>query len=588
VTKIGDRILPLAWDVEDAELRLLAADGRETVLASFRETPYSVVMFSAATDGPVEAPLVLFEPRKPRGYLGWKEEDFTDRPIRGACVFFEVRPDAALLEELIRRGAVAFITDGYGPKTGHHRCQPDATRWINDAFGEGMIHRRRKTIPGFSVTPRTGGGLRDRLRAGESLRVRFSVRSRTFDGEFNMVRAALPGAAKPDERVLLLAHLFEPNISNDCSGVAIIAEAAAVLRRLTHQGLLAPPARTIELFSSWEMFGVAAYGVEDPELRRNGVAALAADCLVRKDSPAGKERITLYPTPRSSPSFVNGLLNLLLDHFAGRTGLHWSEGVGFTSNENMLADPTLGPPTALLQGELQFEDGSYHTDADTPDKLDPDRMAHVAALVGTAAYVVASASDKDCAWLADAAADRARRTLSELVERGLQGAVDCPHERLAMLAEIEQQAVASTTRICDSRAARDGVAERRRSLEGFAAEQDRRLGARAAVAKNETLWREARAVTPVRTIPGPFSFQDVSAEFKATFQEEVGLSAQSFEWTGCAPNIFWADGQRSVADVCKCSQLDAPTLYNDKALATMLKLFRFLDRNGYIRLVGAE
>ena len=229
-TRIAGRVMPQAWDVTEAELDVLDAEGRVERVASYDACPYCVVMFSAATNGVVEAPLSFFEPKQPRGYMGWRDEDLEGADIKGRCVFFEVRPDAVLLRRLRERGAVGFITDGYGPGSAHYRHQPQATRWINDAFGEGMVTASTRTLPGFSIPPRKGGELRKRLAAGEKLRARFRIVSRTFDGSFDWVRGVLPGGEKPEERVLLLAHLFEPNVSNDCNGVSINAEALGALR----------------------------------------------------------------------------------------------------------------------------------------------------------------------------------------------------------------------------------------------------------------------------------------------------------------------------------------------------------------------
>ena len=588
-TKIGQRIMPLAWDVGDAELFLIEPDGSTNLLVCHDRRPYCVVMFSAATDGHVEAPLIYFQPRQPRPYLGWKDEDFEGIPIRGACVFFEVRPDAVLLEKLMQRGAAGFVLDGNGIRTAHYQRAPEAIRWVNDAFGEGMISKHRTTIPGFSISPGQGGELRERLQAGEKLRVKFRVESKTYDGEFHFVRGALPGKDRPTRRVFLLAHLFEPNISNNCSGVAVLAEALGTLRRLIDRGELPPAARTIELFCSWEMFGIAACATNNPEVRRDGVAGIGVDCLVRPDGPLGTESITFDAAPDSSPSFVNGLLREMLPHFARQSGVGWNEQFGFSGNDNMLSDPTLGPPTALLSGTHQFTDGTYHTDADTVEKLAPDRLAHIAALVATASYAIAAASADDAARFAEYAYARGRGRIGELADRVVDGSLDCPEQRVGLIAGIEQAAIASVTSLSDDPRLRERVSVLARLLGEFAELEQERIAAgapsREAPSRDEALWREAASIIPSRNVPGPICLQDVSEELRREFEADVGSSITSVEWYGGTPDLFWVDGERDLAEICKSTRLRQPTpLHDDKALGALMKLYRFMERHGYITI----
>ena len=588
-TKIAGRVMPLAWEVEDAELQLIGADGADELITSYKRRPYSVVMYSAPTDGLVETPLVLFEPKQPRSYLGWQEEDFAGLPIEGSCVFFEVRPDSLLLEELKARGAIGVVLDGYGIKSAHHRHERDAIRWINDAFGEGMVTRRSATLPAFSVSPNQGAAVRKRLEAGEPLRVRFFVNSSTYDGEFHFVRGAFPGAQEPNRRIYLLAHLFEPNATNNCSGVAIHAEALSALKRLIDRGQLAPAARTIELFSSWELWGIAAYAAKDPEVRANGMAGLCIECLVRKDSSAGNEAITLDTTHDSSPSYLNALLNVLLTHFAEQTGVPWQERQGFTGNDNVLTDPTLGPPTAILSGEQQMADGSYHTDADTVDRVDPERAAHVAALVGAAAYLLATASDDEACWFADLAYRRARRRISDGADRAIDGGYDCGIERLALLREIERQSIASVGEISQDQTVQARIDLLQRSLDALAQLEIDRVTAicegRAEPEIDQRLWDEAGTMIPARTVPGPLALQDVAEDIRREFHREVGSPIASMEWYGGAPDLFWVDGTRSLAQISMLTQLNRPVLHNDNALEPMMKLYRFLERQGLMQIV---
>jgi hypothetical protein len=56
------------------------------------------------------------------------------------------------------------------------------------------------------------------------------------------------------------------------------------------------------------------------------------------------------------------------------------------------------------------------------------------------------------------------------------------------------------------------------------------------------------------------------------------------EWYGSVRELMWADGRRTLADIARLLQLHGPVLYNDKVLARLRKLFRFLERHGYLEM----
>ena len=289
--------------------------------------------------------------------------------------------------------------------------------------------------------------------------------------------------------------------------------------------------------------------------------------------------------PDSSPTFLNGFLNVLLDHFAKQSGLSWVEQNGFTGNENMLADPTLGPPTAMISGSYQFLDGTYHTSADRVGELDPQRMAHAAALMATAAYSVAAASADEAAWFAQQAFSRSRRRITDVAQTAIHGEFDCLEERLAYLAEIESEAIASVSRLSTDPVVCTTVDALRGSLAELVEQESASAGVpQCEGARDEGLWREAASMIPLRVVPGPIALQDASDAMKEEFLAEEGKPVDSVEWYGGAPNIFWVDGKRDLAQICKLTRLSQPALYDDQALDAMMKLYTFLDKHGYLRM----
>jgi hypothetical protein len=235
-------------------------------------------------------------------------------------------------------------------------------------------------IPGAAVTAEDADLIHRLLASGERVRVRLRLGCRTLpDVESANVVADLPGRERPDEIVLIGAHLDSWDLGtgalDDGAGVAMVMETLRLLKAL---GLT--PRRTVRgvLYMNEEngLRGARAYAeTHAAELSRH-VAALETD------SGAGR------PTGWSTTMGTGGLdvmkdvARLLAPVGADAV----TPGGGGADIEPMHA---AGVPLLGLRLDASRYFDWHHSPADTLDKVDARELASGAAALAVAAYVLA-------------------------------------------------------------------------------------------------------------------------------------------------------------------------------------------------------
>ena len=227
---------------------------------------------------------------------------------------------------------------------------------------------------------------------GEKVTVRLALGARTLpDAQSANVIAELPGRERPDEVVLLSAHIDSWDVSgqplDDGAGCVAVWEAVNLLKRLNLQ-----PRRTIRvvLFTDEEMHerGAAAYRDRHHAELAKHVLAIDADTgmlpirgYTFTGSPAARAQIEQFLLPALAPF---GGTALTSDDHINNADIGPLVRAGnvpaLLLDQDMRGDPSLNrPPYFSL----------HHTSADTVDKIDPKEMANVIAALATIAYVSA-------------------------------------------------------------------------------------------------------------------------------------------------------------------------------------------------------
>lgn len=600
LTMYADRHFPLAWDIAEGWLEVMHGSAPPVRLADYATDPYGIVPFSADSNGVRDAVL------RPEADIR------NSAPLAEPTVaLFTRRPTPKDVRSIVEKGCVAFVAaPDVNPS---HAASFNSRQWFNDIFGEGQVDRRHVTMPGFSITPRQAGEL---LRACASgpLPVRFLTRARFYDGEAPMVTARIPGAEESAGEVWLSAHAYEPNATNNCSGVAMCLEAARAITRAVRDGPLPRPRRTIRFLHGLETFGVYAYALRHPDRARNAVCGLSIDGIGAADRNGVRERLSHVRNSILHPSFAHALAHYAIVDCAQRLGVESLFHEGSPANDDILNDPAFGPAWGLLYGKMFETAGFYHANIDTPDELCPRRLAECASMEAAWAWTVARAGTAEARELATMSRNAALSWLALVCGRAigvLQPSSDAAAQRTERLRSYVDVAVASGEEAIRSVVALADSADRESLLQEVSAlADDFRQAAmrqsqaviesiRPAPGKNASaaqaagltrLEAEARNMIARRRFPGHIGLGGLSDEARKKAAALFGHASLEY-WSLDGLRFLWLDGRRSVYDAARAAWAagavwDAPEKANGwkQYLGSFIDAVRFLSENGLLVL----
>jgi hypothetical protein len=125
----------------------------------------------------------------------------------------------------------------------------------SSASGWPSVGRARGTwtIPVFAISPKEATPLRERLTAGEKVRIAFVLEAKSGNGAAETVVATLPGKDR-SKYILFCAHGDSdsggPGANDNASGVAIVLEIARAAAAAVKSGMMPKPAWDLR-FASW-------------------------------------------------------------------------------------------------------------------------------------------------------------------------------------------------------------------------------------------------------------------------------------------------------------------------------------------------
>jgi hypothetical protein len=268
----------------------------------------------------------------------------------------------------------------------------------------------------FMVSPRQSQELRARLAAGEKVTLRAHVRARMVAATYDVVTATIPGAERPDEEVILTAHLCHESAgaNDNASGSAAILEIARSLQSAVARGTLPRPRRTLRFLWLPEIAGSQAWLVRHPETAKRGVAGIHMDMVGgRLDSTHGT--FHLSRSAASRPHVVDEIAHAWLDavvqasdRYAERggdafAGLAWPSGsreafladlrrVEMGSDHEVFEEASFGVPMVYFH---DWPDVTIHTQKDLPENLDATKLGRVAFLGAGIAWTLAALPDAE-------------------------------------------------------------------------------------------------------------------------------------------------------------------------------------------------
>lgn len=424
--------LPEGWRCRHAEAHLHGASGREP-LADFARAPLSIVQRSGSARG--RWPIVRLD----------SLADLARVEVRDRVVLTAGPVQRVHVRAVLEAGAAGLVTDGRRlmPPVRTEAHDRDALTYTSFWWAEDQPRGW-----GVVVSPARGAGLRERLAAGETLEIEVDFDCERFATTIPLVTTTLPGDL-PGE-VLVTGHLCHPmpGANDNASGAAAVLETARVLRTLADRGALASLRRTVRFLWMPEFSGTYAWHAHAGNSATETIAAVNLDMVGERQDVCGSTFL-LERAPHFLGSFADELLARVrhaaqdwVRDFSGEG--HYSlvrmAEVPYSggSDHALWLDPAIGVPCPML---IQWPDRYYHTDLDTPDRVDPASLAHAVRSAATYAGVLA------CAGVGEL------RALSQMVERGtrrgLLAALDRSALREAAEAERERghRALASLARL---------------------------------------------------------------------------------------------------------------------------------------------
>ncbi len=432
------------WEMRDAVLRLDDEAGEVVLSKAQDRLPLAINSFSTTVAG---RRLRLIDAGR-----GVDAKDYGGLRVAGAVVLADGPIDSVWNQAVKVRGAAGVISTQIASYA-RPETTPEVLQW-------GAIpYDAQRASFGFKATPRAAKRLRERLAIG-AVDVHVRIDTIFHRRPVRTLVAEFPGSRRPDDRVVLVAHVQEPGANDNASGAGTLVAVALAAQKAVADGAIPRPDRTLTLLWGDESRASDAW-IEADRHRAQRVLAMMSLDMTGEDTTrtGGTFLIEKSPDPAAvfaSPSdphtewgasevdraLVRGtFLNDL--HLA--VALRRARDTGWVVRTNPYeggSDHTsfinAGVPALL---NWHFTDRYYHTNLDTIDKVSPVTISHVATIVGTTAMFLASADGTDVA--AVEALLRTARDARLAMER--QNAASA--EVLGAWTLWYQQAIASASRL---------------------------------------------------------------------------------------------------------------------------------------------
>lgn len=464
------------WDAEEAELWVVEPAKKK--IADLKEIPAVLCSGSAPTD--VTAELVEVGP-------GYSEDHYRNKDVNGKIVLVYGSPEAARRLAVEKFGAVGLI----GCSSSHPEFDRDQIGWSSIRVGP-----KDKPTFAFMVSERTYFDLKMALERKTKITVRALVKSQRVPAREEMAVGLIKGVEKPEEELVLTAHLFEgfakQGANDDASGCVAILEAGRVIKKMIADGTIPPLKRSIRFLFVPEISGTRAYLQKYPEIARRFFANINED-MVGEALVKNLSAFRLEVTPYSLPTYLNDVVASFVEWMGASQRISQDRGwkelavlspAGSRDPFYYSIDPYSGGSDHIvfIDGAVKvpavmficWPDMWYHTSGDLPDKSDSTQLKRVVTLT------VASAL-----FLANAGPEEARAILNEVSSRGLGRLGREKGRAVDMILKAESKGLAAARKEAVN-VLRQAVAREKEALESarFFAGNDRQFASLLAAKRN--------------------------------------------------------------------------------------------------------
>jgi hypothetical protein len=401
------------WDHTVGTLTLEADAGRPgEMLLSSEQHRVALCMNSFSTPpGGVVAPIVDVG-------QGAAPPDYEGKNVRGAVVLGDAGAGRLWQLAVVQRGAIGVVSTAMEPYVrpgppGSPEDSKPTREWDVLQWGSVPYDETRRAF-GFKATPRAAARIRARLAEGPA-RVKVEIASSFTPGPVRSLVAEIPGTVKPEERVLLVAHIQEPGANDNASGCATLLELARAVLQGIREKKIPAPGRTLTFIWGDEIRASRQWIADHPadakqvrymfslDMTGENTALTGGPFLIEKapdptavwNRPSDPHTEWGY-SPVKAESLKGTLLNDLFLAVCQR--LPWTVRTNpYEGGSDHAVFLAAGVPSVLA---WHFPDRFYHTSLDRPAVTDPVEMKRVGVGVAATALLLAGATPSDAAAIA--------------------------------------------------------------------------------------------------------------------------------------------------------------------------------------------